>query len=109
MFKNVFLIPSNFLFFSVIAIFMLNGCATALSQSAARIIDGDLRTMENCQLLGDVHGSSGWWELGTSAGLENAKNECREKAASMGATHIVWHSISGGLSSTASGTVCFCK
>ena len=74
----------------------LSGCATTPSQSAARVKDADMKMIENCQFLGDVHGTSGVGALFASVGIENAKNEAREKAASMGATHIVWSSIAGG-------------
>ena len=99
----------EFLFFSVVAILMLNGCATTLSQSAARVIDADMKMTDKCQFLGDVHGSSGWGNLAASVGIENAKNEAKEKAASMGATHIVWTGMAGGYSPYVSGKAYVCK
>lgn len=99
----------EFLFFSVVAIFMLTGCATTLSQSAARVIDADMKMAENCKFIGDVHGSSGWGNLAASAGIENAKNEAREKAAAMGATHIVWTGMAGGYSPYISGKAYLCN
>ena len=79
----------EFLYCSVVVIFMFTGCTT-LSQSAARVMDADMKMTDNCQFLGDVYGSSGWGNIAASVGIENAKNEAREKAASMGATHIIW-------------------
>ena len=97
------------LFFVVVAILMLNGCATTLSQSAARVVDADTKMTENCKFLGDVLGSSGWGGFGISVGVNNAKNEAREKAASMSATHIVWHGVSGGTCPSVSGKAYLCK
>jgi len=99
----------KFLFLSVVAILILNGCATTLSQSAARVIDADMTMIGNCQFLGDVHGSSHWGKLADPLGIRIAKNESREKAASMGATHIVWTFIAGGYSPLVSGKAYLCK
>lgn len=99
----------EFLFYSVVAILMLTGCATTLSQSAARLIDADMKMTENCKFIGDVHGSSGWGNLAASTGIENAKNEAREKAATMGATYIVWTGMAGGYSPYVSGKAYLCK
>jgi len=99
----------EFLSLSVVAILILNGCATTLSQSAARVIDADMTMTGNCQLLGDVHGWSGWGNNATSLGLENAENQAREKAASMGATHIFWTIEATGLITNVSGKAYLCK
>jgi len=99
----------EFLFFSVVAILVLNGCATTLSQSAARVKDADMKMTDNCQFLGDVYGSSGWGNIAASMGIENAKNEAREKAATMGASHIIWTSTTGGYSPYVSGKAYLCK
>ena len=96
-------------FFSVVAILILNGCATIPSQSAARVVDADMKITDNCQFIGDVYGTSGWGNLAASVGIENAKNEAREKAASMGATHIVWEGVTGGYSPYVSGKAYLCK
>lgn len=40
--------------------------------------------------LGEVQGSSGWGNLASSTGMQNAKNEVHEMAAEMGATHVIW-------------------
>ncbi len=99
----------EFLFLSVVAILMLNGCATTLSQSAARVIDANIKMTENCQFLGDVHGWSGWGNSAASLGIENAENQAREKAASMGATHIVWTSEATGFKTKVNGKAFLCK
>lgn len=99
----------HFLFASVGAILILIGCATTLSKSAAEVKDADMKMVETCQFLGDVHGSSGWGNLAASTGMQNAKNEAREKAASMEASHIVWTGIAGGYSPYISGKAYLCK
>ena len=87
---------------------MLNGCATTLSQSAANVKDADMKMTENCKFLGEVCGSSTWG--GIEARVEAAKNEVREKAASLGATHIVWQGISSsGAQIVVSGKAYLCK
>ena len=97
------------LFLLIILLLLLNSCATTPSQSAAKIRDADMNMVENCQFLGDVNGVSGWGNLAASVGVENAKNEAREKAASMGATHIVWSNVSGGYCSFVNGKAYRCE
>ena len=87
----------------------LIGCATTPSQSGAKILDADANTAPNCLFLGDVDGSSGWGNRAASIGIENAKNEAREKAAAMGATHIFWNSMVRGFKSYVSGNAYKCK
>jgi hypothetical protein len=62
----------------------------------------------SCKYVGEVQGSSGWGNLAASAGMENAKNEARENAAKLGATHIVWGNIAGGYSPYVSGKAYKC-
>lgn len=81
------------LFFIVL---LVCGCATTLSKNARPIIEADIQMVQNCKYLGDVNGSSGWGGLAASVGMENAKREALEKAAALGATHVVWVNIHGG-------------
>jgi hypothetical protein len=60
--------------------------------------EADSQMIAGCKYLGDVQGSSGWGNLAASAGMENAKNEARDSAAKLGATHVVWNNITGGYS-----------
>ena len=83
---------------AIAAATFLNGCATAPSAAAARVQEADTNMVASCRYLGDVQGSSGWGNLAASAGMENAKNEARENAAKLGATHVVWNNITGGYS-----------
>ena len=88
----------------------LPGCASIRSEAAAKVRDADEKTVANCVYLGDVSGSSGATAIGiandTSVG--NAQNDAAEKAASMGATHVVWGRFSGGPSTTIQGRAYKC-
>jgi hypothetical protein len=86
-----------------------SGCATTLSPSATRMLDADAKMVDGCTYVGDVHGSSGWGNLAASTGIQNAKNEAAEKAAALGATHILWTNVSGGYSPYVSGRAYMCK
>lgn len=89
--------------------FIASGCATTLSPSASRILSADDKMLVGCTYVGDVHGFSGWGGLATPTGIQNAKNEATEKAAALGATHIVWTNISGGMGPTVNGRAYICK
>jgi hypothetical protein len=52
--------------------------------------------VQQCTFLADLNGSSGWGGLAASTGMQNAKNEVREKAAELGATHVVWNQTEAG-------------
>jgi len=77
---------------------LAQGCAVAPSAAAASVKDADAPTVSACKYVGDVQGSSGWGNLAASTGMENAKNEARENAAKLGATHVVWGNVAGGAS-----------
>lgn len=96
-------------FGSLLVMFLLGGCATTSSISAQRVKVADAPEVSGCKFLKDVHGSSGWGNLAASTGMENAKNEALEQAASAGATHIVWTNIVGGYSPFATGKAYRCN
>lgn len=90
--------------------FIASGCVTtSLSPSAAKILSADDKMVVGCTYVGDVDGFSGWGGLATPTGIQNAKNEATEKAAALGATHILWINISGGMGPTAYGRAYICK
>ena len=93
----------------VSSLLFIIGCATTQSGSAARVRDADMKTVQNCQFVGDVHGTSGWGNLAASAGIQNAKNEAREQAATMGASHIIWTGTAGGYSPYVTGKAYNCR
>ncbi len=93
----------------ILGLFTFVSCATTLSSTAIKIKEADIKTVENCKYLGEVHGSSGWGNLGASVAMQNAKNEALEKAAKLGATHVIWNNITGGYSPYVSGKAYYCK
>jgi hypothetical protein len=84
---------------------LLAGCATTPTDAASKIRESDENHVANCKLLGTVTGGS---SLGGFAaqemGKRSASAEALNKAAEMGATNIVWQSITGSLNNGASAT-----
>ena len=76
------------------------GCATNPSGAGMMVRFADINGVSDCQYLGPVNGSSGWGGLMNDVGVNNAQNEALDKAARLGATHIVNKSSSGGWGST---------
>lgn len=64
--------------------------------------------VSGCKFVGYVSGTSGWSGVAADAGEANAQNEAREKAAKLGATHIVWQTVHSGWGSTANGNAYLC-
>jgi hypothetical protein len=91
------------------ACFCLTNCATTPSAKATKVADADEISVAGCSFVGQVQGSPGWGNLPTSTGMENAKNEAREKAAKLGATDIVWRSMSAAHSPYVSGLAYDCS
>ena len=88
---------------------LASGCITVPSAAAQRVKVADPAEVVACKLVADVHGSSGWGNLAASTGMQNAKNEALEQAASAGATHIVWTNVAGGYSPFATGKAYRCN
>ena len=86
------------------------GCATSSSSSAGKVVkDAELGKVNNCTFLGDVMGSAEMGSGDISTALEKAKNAAREKAGTLGATHIFWTSESRGYTSAVHGKAYLCK
>ena len=97
-------------FIIILMIVILTGCATNLSPKASRIQVSTLDLVKNCKYLGEFSGWSGHGgSMMSNVGVQNARNEAREKASAVGATHIVWIFSSGGYSSTAKGAAYKCR
>jgi hypothetical protein len=83
--------------------------ACTSQQATSAITVTDAKSVENCQLLTSVTESQYSGLLFAGAGLAEAQKEVMAKAASAGATHIVWGALnSGGVvqSATASAYRC---
>lgn len=74
------------------------GCASTPTEEAKKIQESDEAHVSSCKLLGTVTGSS---NLGGFAAQEAGKNsaaaEALNKAAHLGATHIVWQNLFGSM------------
>jgi len=88
---------------------LTTGCATSLSPRASAIMDADDKMIVNCKFIGSVSGTSGFGNLAASTGINNAKNEAKEQAEKINATHVVWLSTAGGFSPAVSGNAYKCK
>ena len=86
-----------------------SGCATTLSTSGLSVREADEKMVTECRFLGSVQGSSGFGNVAASVGMQNAKNQAIERAAGMGATHIVFGDIRGGYSPSVQGRAYTCK
>lgn len=91
-----------------VAVVFVSSCSSTASLSAMKVKPADQKTVQSCDYLGDVQGSSGFGGVAASQGMDNAKIEAKESAAIMGATHIVWSNISGGFSPSAFGKAYKC-
>ena len=76
-------------------IFLLGACAATPKAKAIR--EADSQMVANCVFFGSVQASSGWGGcLCQSVGYSSAKNQALNKAAKLGATHIVWFNQESG-------------
>ena len=75
---------------------LIAGCALPTSDRARSVQAADEPMVIQCQYLDEVTGWSGWGNLAQDAGMKNARNQARERAAELGATHVVWRGLSGG-------------
>ena len=72
---------------------LVSACSTTPSRTAQSVRVATASIVEDCELLGEVTGSSSHAGIGRRIWIPRAKNEAREIAAAMGATHIIWTHI----------------
>jgi hypothetical protein len=74
---------------------LASGCETSITPAGAQVREAAPESVTNCVFLGTVFGSASSfdWKLPT---VENAQSDALNRAGDMGATHIVWTSLSGG-------------
>ena len=89
------------LLFLLIVTSVICGCTTTLSKKASLVREAKEYSVEDCEFLGTVQGWSGWGDRVEGVGIHNARNQALERAASLGATHIVWVDIRGGFAPVA--------
>lgn len=80
----------------VIAALTAAGCAAKATPRAAALIEADPNGVAGCKLLGTVRGGSMFGGAAAAVAADNAMIDAREKAAKMGATHLVFLSVDGG-------------
>jgi len=75
----------------VLVVFLLAGCAApGPSATARKVVDGDPAVLNReCKLLGTVSGRS-LFGGSDEIRIATAVNDAREKAAALGATHVVF-------------------
>lgn len=74
----------------------LSGCSVGGVSSAQ--YDGPIRTadaasVENCEFLSDVIGTSGLYGMFAKQGVINARHAAYAEAEKLDATHVVWTSV----------------
>jgi len=88
-------------FILIVAFLALPACTTPITTAGksikdVNVIDAQELKNNNCVNLGDLEATSGWGNAMAAVGIRSAKNAIRNKAAKLGATHVVWTNQSGG-------------
>lgn len=74
-----------------LAALALAGCAAAPSHQAALVKEVAQEQVIECEFLGETRGMSGWGgSAAAGTGANNARVAAKERAAKLGATHLVW-------------------
>ena len=72
-------------------------CESTRPPEAAAIREADQKMVDACTFLGDVSGSSMMANMAAERGRQNAKTGALKQAAKLGATHVVWTSVTSGM------------
>lgn len=80
---------SSAIFTSIAALIFLS-CATKVEIPPYGIIETDEKSAANCEFLGDVDGWVEWERKRNKQETESARFEAYNRAALLGATHIIW-------------------
>lgn len=73
----------------ILAAALLAGCATTANLGGP-VKPAEAEQVKGCAYLNDVHGSSMWYGMFASAGLDSARTDVLKRAQELGATHLVW-------------------
>jgi len=95
-------------YMAIIGLVFLSACVTTPSDKAAAVSLASNSQVQGCEFLGIVIGTSQWGMTSAVTGIQNAKHEAREHAVQLKATHIVWQSAVGGISSSVVGKAYLC-
>jgi hypothetical protein len=74
----------------------LPGCASVATNAAVSIVEADEAMVSGCEFLGAVYGRTVYGGFANNLAVNNAKIDAREKAAKLGATHLVFLVVDGG-------------
>lgn len=73
------------------AVISLAGCAASgPHRNTSTVTPTTAAAVTNCAYVDDVVGTSGWYGIFATRGIENARSELLLRAQSAGATHVVW-------------------
>lgn len=85
--------PALVLMFTLI----ISACTSAtLTKSGSSIRDIDASAANKCKFVGDITESAYSGMVFASTGVETARKLARNKAAELGATHVLWGNIAAG-------------
>ncbi|MEY4515301.1 MAG: hypothetical protein RLZZ450_7423 [Pseudomonadota bacterium] len=92
------------------ALLFASSCAPQLSPAAQTIRVADQQMVKDCTLLSDVQGTSSGGFRTPSGKMESSKIKALNKAAELGATHVLWDTVAGGnYSASAHGMAYACR
>lgn len=75
--------------------FFLSSCVYIPSKKVREVREVESHQIANCELIGQIHGESEMSYL--VVGVEMAKDRAKQRAANIGATHVVWTDIDSGI------------
>ncbi len=76
---------------------LVSACSSSrLSPSAAMVRDIDAKDAYDCRFLGDITTTDSSGMLFVESGIKAARAKARNQAAEMGASHILWGTVSAG-------------
>lgn len=93
----------------LLTIMLCTVASCASYKSTGTVIESAPGDVEDCKYISNVIGTSGWGGLASTTGINNAKEQAKQQAIELGATHMVWQSINGGYSPSVSANAYKCK
>lgn len=72
----------------------VGACAAGPSGPRLNVQPATAEQVAKCSYLDDLVGTSGWYGVFASKGIDAARQDVLDKAAAAGATHVVWQAPS---------------
>jgi hypothetical protein len=83
------------------ALLLLTGCAVQPTERATSIREATADMVAKCEFVGTVTGASSLGGMAArDTAIENAKTEALNRAATRGATRVVWKALDNSFSSS---------